>query len=116
MCSSDLRIFAGDFNVGHSSGRLEILTRYLQSSQLHIATAQGKAKYQDLCVKAEQLCAGQMVLPSNVPLVHASDLQLYAAPGREQLEPVARAALFGSNGRSGPLSDHLGLEITYRLR
>lgn len=110
-----IRIYAGDFNVGHSRGRLALLAGYIRNKRAKVATAQGRAKYAAPCARAPHLCSAGLALAANVPLTDANDWQFYSAPEDVQLLPVAREAMFRPDGTGRQLSDHLGLKVTYRF-
>jgi endonuclease/exonuclease/phosphatase family metal-dependent hydrolase len=107
-----VRIFAGDFNVGHSPERLKIFLARLSRWRVHEVTAMGRSEFTPLCRRQRVDCTGAILIPPNVPLVHANDWQFYQAPAGADVTPLARAVVFG-NTRS--LSDHLGFSVSYRL-
>ncbi len=110
-----VRIFAGDFNVGHSPARLTALVGYIRHRKIKLATAVGKDKYEGLCLDRPDSCRRDMALAANVPLEHANDWQFYQAPGDVHLNPVARQIMFGRNRTGKMLSDHFGLNVVYQF-
>ena len=110
-----IRIYAGDFNIGHSRGRLAILAGYIKHKRAKIAYAMGREKYEGLCGTPTPSCRAKLLHEANVPLIHANDWQFFSAPGDVRLLPVAREEMFKPDVQGKALSDHLGLKVTYRF-
>lgn len=111
-----VRIYAGDFNVGHSQGRLALLMGYIRNKRAKVATAMGREKREALCQISRKSCANGLAIASNVPLVHANDWQFYSTEGDISLVPVAREAMFRPDSTGYQLSDHVGLKVVYRFQ
>ncbi|MCP1468618.1 endonuclease/exonuclease/phosphatase family metal-dependent hydrolase [Sphingobium sp. OAS761] len=111
-----IRLFAGDFNMGHSPGRLELLMGYIKKRKAKVATAMGRDKYADGCRAMRSLCGAQFAMAANVPAQHANDWQFYAAPDMRMLAAVSREVMFKPDANGKTLSDHLGLKVTYRFQ
>lgn len=114
--SPTVRIFAGDFNVGHSYGRLSALVGYFKKNKIKGASAQGREKYEGLCLDKPASCRRDLALAANVPLEHTADWQFYSAPGDVRLNAVARKIMFGKDRQGQMLSDHFGLNVVYQFR
>ncbi|MGD9812263.1 MAG: endonuclease/exonuclease/phosphatase family protein [Sphingobium sp.] len=110
-----IRIYAGDFNIGHSPGRLSILAGYIRDKRAKIAYAMGREKYAGLCENSDQHCLARLMNAANVPLIHANDWQFFAVPRDVSLVPIAKEEMFRPDGEGKRLSDHLGLKVTYRF-
>jgi endonuclease/exonuclease/phosphatase family metal-dependent hydrolase len=110
------RIYAGDFNIGHSPGRLTALLGYIRKRKGIAAAALGKDKRVGLCRTAPRQCLQGVALGANVPLVHTNDWQ-FLTPSRDvTLFPVAREILFGRDKAGRMPSDHFGLNVIYQFR
>lgn len=110
-----IRIFAGDFNVGHSRRRLALLTRHVTRWNLVPVSAMGRAKYEVKCGSADGACTGLLPLPNNVPLIHATDWQFVAADRRATAIPLGQRVPFAITANGPALSDHNGYSVIYRL-
>lgn len=109
-------IYAGDFNMGHSPARLELLMGYIKKKKAKVATAMGRYKYAQGCQATPTLCGQQFAIAANVPLRHANDWQFYAAPDNAMLAAVSREVMFKPGPGDKALSDHMGLKVVYRFR
>jgi endonuclease/exonuclease/phosphatase family metal-dependent hydrolase len=110
-----IRIYAGDFNVGHSQPRLALLMNYIRAQRARIATAMGREKRAGLCETSPKSCSDGLAIASNVPLVHANDWQFYSNGRNASVSPFARTAMFRPDAKGYQLSDHVGLEVVYRF-
>jgi endonuclease/exonuclease/phosphatase family metal-dependent hydrolase len=111
-----VRIYAGDFNMGHSTSRLTALMGYIRHRKGLAAAAQGRDKRAGMCRANPDECHRGFALSSNVPPVHANDWQFVTAPQDVQLTPVAREIMFGRDRAGKTLSDHFGLKVIYQFR
>jgi len=111
--SGTVRIYAGDFNVGHSQPRLALLMNYIRGQHAKVATAMGREKHSDSCETSRVSCSDGLAIASNVPLVHANDWQFYSSGGSASVVPIARAAMFRPDATGYQLSDHVGLKVVY---
>lgn len=109
-------IYAGDFNMGHSPARLELLMGYIRHKKAKVATAMGRDKYAPLCRETPGDCDGQAAIPANVPLRHANDWQFFTAPAGVHLDVIGREVMFKPGQGKKPLSDHMGLKVVYRFQ
>lgn len=110
-----IRIYAGDFNMGHSPARLTALLGFIHERKGIAAAAWGKDKREGLCRSDPVICHQGVALASNVPLSHANDWQLVTAPQDVRLNPIARQIMFGRDRTGNMPSDHFGLKVIYDL-
>jgi endonuclease/exonuclease/phosphatase family metal-dependent hydrolase len=110
-----IRIYAGDFNMGHSPARLSALFGFIHMRKGMAAAAWGKDKREGLCRTRPNDCQQGVALAANVPLRHANDWQIVTAPQDVQLNPIAREIMFASDRTGNMPSDHFGLKVTYSL-
>jgi endonuclease/exonuclease/phosphatase family metal-dependent hydrolase len=110
-----LRIFAGDFNVSHSSARLASLVTHSRGWQLQPMTAMGKSDYEVGCHATQTACTGPLAIAANVPLIHTLDWQFSGQPRTAVARPISRVVLFGREAGAGMLSDHIGYAVRYRV-
>jgi endonuclease/exonuclease/phosphatase family metal-dependent hydrolase len=110
-----VRIYAGDFNVGHSPQRLAMLLAHLDRWNVTEVTAMGRPRYVRLCRGGREDCTGPNLIPANVPLRHAQDWQFYRAPAGARVTPLSRSVLFGRDRSGRMMSDHIGYAVAYRL-
>lgn len=111
-----VRIFAGDFNMGHSPARLTALLGYIKKQKGFASSALGRDKYSGLCQSQPDICREGLALAANVPLRHANDWQFVTAPQDVQLTPLAAEMMFGKDRAGKTLSDHVGLKVVYQFR
>lgn len=111
-----IRIYAGDFNMGHSPARLELLMGYIRNKRAKIASALGRDKYRPLCERNPASCSADLAIAANVPLRHANDWQFFSAPDTVQLVAAKRDVMFRAEQGQKALSDHMGLKVIYRFR
>ena len=111
-----IQIVAGDFNMGHSPGRLALLAGYIRHWKMKPAAAMGRDKYAALCRSDEASCRGDLAIASNVPLIHSNDWQFYPSD-ESRLRPSSREVLFTRDPKGAKmLSDHIGFSVVYRFQ
>lgn len=111
-----VRIYAGDFNMGHSEARLTAMFGYIRRHKSQAIAASGREKRAAMCVDTPDECTRDMMLGSNVPPRHANDWQFATVPKDVQLNPIAREIMFRPDRTGKQFSDHLGLKVVYQFR
>lgn len=97
-------IWVGDFNAGFDRERFDEKEERLPGELAHRR-----------CVERPERCRVLMSWDSDEPWLDTQDLQGFLSGNRVRVEPIAIAARFDSPFEGRMLSDHDGLEVTWRL-
>jgi endonuclease/exonuclease/phosphatase family metal-dependent hydrolase len=96
-------ILAGDFNMANSAERFAFFRRVLPMNMVH-----------EYCLQ-RPTCEVRMSWDGDAPWMDTEDLQFFSSGNRVAIAPVRVRAMFDGSPGSPRLSDHDGLEVTYRL-
>jgi endonuclease/exonuclease/phosphatase family metal-dependent hydrolase len=94
-------MIAGDFNVGHNAARRDYFAAHMLG---------GVSAARSLCDGATQ-CSGDVA----DSLAHGKDWLLFRSSANVAITPLDLSAPVNRGGDGKMLSDHVGLEVTYRL-
>ncbi|MEW4468312.1 endonuclease/exonuclease/phosphatase family protein [Parasphingorhabdus sp. JC815] len=97
-------VFAGDFNMRNSSGRLEYFSYQLPYNVVR-----------HYCTVIVQDCQIEMSWDGDEPWLDTQDLQFFGNGQHVKIRPIHAKAMFDEKYPDGKLSDHDGYLVTYRL-
>lgn len=97
-------VFAGDFNMRNSTGRLEYFGEHLRYNVVR-----------HYCTVVVQDCQIEMSWDGDEPWLDTQDLQFFGSGKDVKIRPIRAEAMFDEEHPAGKLSDHDGYLVTYRL-